>query len=68
MTVTCTYNGRTLDVCEKPLDGTLAKFRCADYYEDKGLERYPTHVCYNGEWNHLLPECLPSNTDFAHHC
>lgn len=60
MKVSCTLYGVKLENCKDAVEGTVAKFECAGFYEDHGLERHPVHVCSNGKWSHSLPECVPS--------
>jgi hypothetical protein len=66
MTVTCTYNNKRTENCTNAVDGTVAKFRCAPYYEDGGLDRHPAHVCFNGKWSHSIPECVPGCNDITY--
>ncbi|KAJ3653969.1 hypothetical protein Zmor_013188 [Zophobas morio] len=59
MTVTCTYNDKELTPCTGALEGTIARFRCADFYEDQGLESQPLRICAKGAWGSNLPKCVP---------
>ena len=66
MTVTCTYDGKSLKSCKDPLDGTRARFQCAQFYEAQGFFKFPVRVCSNGQWSGGLPECVPGK--FLTHC
>ncbi|RZC34678.1 prolow-density lipoprotein receptor-related protein 1-like, partial [Asbolus verrucosus] len=59
MKVTCTYKNKVTDNCTDAIDGTLAKFHCATFYEDLGLQNMPVHLCHDGSWNQRRPECVP---------
>lgn len=60
MTITCVYpdKGET-ENCTNAIDGTLAKFKCAPFYEDPYLQRLPAQVCKDGTWSQRKPECSP---------
>ncbi|RZB40334.1 Trypsin domain containing protein, partial [Asbolus verrucosus] len=60
MKVTCRHKNQTTENCTDAVDGTLAKFECASYYEDLGLRNMPVHLCHNGLWNQRTPECVPA--------
>ncbi|RZB40332.1 hypothetical protein BDFB_009005 [Asbolus verrucosus] len=59
MKVTCIHNNKITENCTDAVDGTLAKFECAPYYEDLGLRHTPVHLCYDGSWNQRRPQCVP---------
>ncbi|KAJ3649363.1 hypothetical protein Zmor_021113 [Zophobas morio] len=59
MQVTCVYRDKETENCTESVDGTIAKIRCAPFYEDLQLERTPLHICDNGTWSQRLPQCEP---------
>jgi hypothetical protein len=58
LTVKCIANGKETINCTDALDGTIAHFRCASFYEDSRLAR-PTAVCTAGKWSESVPDCRP---------
>lgn len=60
MSVNCTLNEALLKDCKTPVEGTIARFKCADFYEDLSLAIFPIHICINGKWSHDEPNCEPS--------
>ncbi|XP_063918251.1 modular serine protease-like isoform X2 [Zophobas morio] len=59
MQVKCTYKSKERENCTGAVEGTLAKFRCADFYEDVQLKSRPPQICVNGEWSQQNPQCVP---------
>ncbi|XP_063919441.1 uncharacterized protein LOC135134643 isoform X2 [Zophobas morio] len=59
MHVTCVYREKEIENCTEPVEGTIAKFRCAPFYEDLQLKKRPVHICNDGTWDQPLPECEP---------
>ncbi|KAJ3649365.1 hypothetical protein Zmor_021115 [Zophobas morio] len=59
MKVTCIYREKEIENCNEPLEGSIAKFRCAPFYEDSQLKRRPIHICNDGTWDQQLPQCEP---------
>ncbi|XP_063918421.1 uncharacterized protein LOC135133832 [Zophobas morio] len=59
MQVTCTYKGKERKNCIRAVEGTQAKFQCANFYEDVQLKIRPPQFCINGEWNQPNPQCEP---------
>ena len=59
MQVTCVYRDKEVENCTEPLEGTIAKIRCAPFYEDLQLKRRPVHICNDGTWDQPLPQCEP---------
>ncbi|XP_063918856.1 uncharacterized protein LOC135134166 [Zophobas morio] len=57
--VTCVYRDKEVENCTEPLEGTIAKIRCAPFYEDLQLKRRPVHICNDGTWDQPLPQCEP---------
>jgi hypothetical protein len=41
-----------------PIDGTIARFTCAPYYEKNSVEQRP-FVCLDGTWSQPAPKCIP---------
>ncbi|XP_068900932.1 uncharacterized protein [Tenebrio molitor] len=58
LTVKCTARGKEAMNCTDALDGTVANFRCASFYEDSRLAR-PKAVCTDGKWSEIVPDCRP---------
>jgi hypothetical protein len=44
--------------CTEALDGTVAQFKCASYYEDSRVSR-PKAICVDGRWSEDVPDCRP---------
>lgn len=65
VSVFCSFNSVPLKDCLNPVEGTLARFKCADFYEDESLERHPFHVCTGGKWSYDLPKCEPSKLSIS---
>ena len=59
LNVTCIYQNKQTQNCTEAIDGTLAKFKCASFYEDFGLNRKPVHICQDGNWDQREPKCEP---------
>ncbi|RZC34677.1 hypothetical protein BDFB_004518, partial [Asbolus verrucosus] len=57
--VTCTFNGKPVDGCTNAVNGTVATFKCAPYYENSELNRNPFRFCQNGSWSSEIPTCTP---------
>ncbi|KAJ3665180.1 hypothetical protein Zmor_000688 [Zophobas morio] len=57
--VTCSYNDKETENCTDAVEGTLAKFKCAPFYEDLALKTKPVHICQDGEWDQPEPHCVP---------
>ncbi|KAJ3665177.1 hypothetical protein Zmor_000686 [Zophobas morio] len=57
--VTCMYKQKETENCTDAIEGTLAKFKCAPFYEDLGLRTKPVHICQGGEWDQPEPHCVP---------
>jgi hypothetical protein len=55
-TVTCTANGKQTINCTDAIDGTIAEFNCATFYEN--VDARPA-VCTNGSWSKRIPDCQP---------
>lgn len=64
MSINCTLNNVLLKDCKKPVEGTIASFKCSDFYEDLSLATHPIHICTKGEWSYELPQCEPSMNCF----
>jgi hypothetical protein len=58
LAVKCTTRGKQTINCTDAVDGTIAQFRCASFYEDSRLAR-PTAVCTDGKWSESVPDCRP---------
>jgi secreted trypsin-like serine protease len=56
--VVCLFNTKETDHCTDPVDGTLAKFTCAPFYEEKGINLAPL-LCVDGTWSRPPPKCVP---------
>lgn len=63
MTVTCLRNGVKLPHCRNALEGTIARIKCADFFEDLSLAACPPLYCFDGNWSYSLPNCDPSKSD-----
>jgi hypothetical protein len=59
--VSCFLKGKELENCIEPVEGTLAKYECATYYEDPQLAKNPINICLNGFWDQRQPNCVPGN-------
>jgi secreted trypsin-like serine protease len=57
--VSCFLKGKELENCIEPVEGTLAKYECATYYEDPQLAKNPINICLNGFWDQRQPNCVP---------
>ena len=57
MRVTCTYKGKERENCTEAVEGTRARFQCANFYVQ--LKSKPVHVCTNGMWDQPNPQCVP---------
>ena len=60
MQVTCSYKGEERKNCTGAVEGTVARFRCVNFYENVGSDRELVHVCVNGSWDQSPPVCVPS--------
>ncbi|KAJ3618905.1 hypothetical protein MTP99_005705 [Tenebrio molitor] len=58
MTVKCTVTDKEMVNCTDPLEGTIAQFKCASYYEDSRVSR-PKAICIDGRWSESVPDCRP---------
>jgi secreted trypsin-like serine protease len=58
MTVKCTVKNKEMVNCTDALDGTIAQFKCASYYEDSRVSR-PKAICIDGRWSESVPDCRP---------
>ncbi|XP_063918420.1 uncharacterized protein LOC135133831, partial [Zophobas morio] len=58
MRVTCTYKGKERENCTEAVEGTRARFQCANFY-DVQLKSKRVHVCTNGMWDQPNPQCVP---------
>jgi hypothetical protein len=56
--VVCEFKGKEIDNCTDPEDGTIAKFKCAPFYEEKSLNLGPL-LCVDGTWSRPAPKCVP---------
>jgi hypothetical protein len=56
--VVCEFKNREIVNCTDPFDGTIAKFKCAQFYEEKSLNLDPL-LCVNGTWSRPAPKCVP---------
>jgi secreted trypsin-like serine protease len=56
--VVCEFKNREIVNCSDPFDGTIAKFKCAQFYEEKSLNLDPL-LCVNGTWSRPAPKCVP---------
>jgi hypothetical protein len=61
MTVKCTVTDKEMVNCTDPLEGTIAQFKCASYYEDSRVSR-PKAICIDGRWSESVPDCRPGWT------
>jgi hypothetical protein len=61
MTVKCTVKNKEMVNCTDALDGTIAQFKCASYYEDSRVSR-PKAICVDGRWSESVPDCRPGLT------
>ncbi|KAF2893179.1 hypothetical protein ILUMI_12995 [Ignelater luminosus] len=57
--VNCKFLGKTLDSCKDPIDGVQAVIKCAEFYEEPGVEQFPYRRCIDGSWDRTFPQCLP---------
>ncbi|KAH0816618.1 hypothetical protein GEV33_006173 [Tenebrio molitor] len=57
--VVCEFKGKEIDNCTDPEDGTIAKFKCAPFYEEKSLNLGPL-LCVDGTWSRPAPKCVPA--------
>jgi hypothetical protein len=44
-----------------PIDGTIARFTCAPFYEKDSVEQRP-FVCLDGTWSQPAPKCVPGQS------
>ncbi|XP_068902110.1 coagulation factor IX-like [Tenebrio molitor] len=58
MTVKCTVKNKEMVNCTDALEGTIAQFKCASYYEDSRVSR-PKAICVDGKWSESVPDCRP---------
>jgi secreted trypsin-like serine protease len=56
--VVCSFETKETDNCTDPVDGTLAKFKCAPFYEEKSINLGPL-LCVDGTWSKPPPKCVP---------
>jgi hypothetical protein len=45
-----------------PIDGTIARFTCAPFYEKDSVEQRPC-VCLDGTWSQPAPKCVPGQSN-----
>jgi secreted trypsin-like serine protease len=56
--VVCEYKGKVIENCTDPADGTIAKFKCAEFYEEKSFN-LGSLLCVDGTWSRPHPKCVP---------
>ncbi|KAK5649616.1 hypothetical protein RI129_000645 [Pyrocoelia pectoralis] len=56
-TVTCKHLGETLDNCDNPVEGTVARVECIPFHETESPNDFAT--CHDGVWDVPVPSCLP---------
>ncbi|XP_063910656.1 clotting factor C-like [Zophobas morio] len=59
MTATCTFGSSTPSSCANAIDGTVAHFQCAPFYEVP-REKKPYRLCSKGHWVGNVPTCVSS--------
>jgi hypothetical protein len=61
-----TYEHKTTHMGNSiPIDGTIARFTCAPFYEKDSVKQRP-FVCLDGTWAESAPKCVPVSGQKAH--
>lgn len=60
--VECSFKNEEVS-CIRPPDGTIARYKCANYYEDPQFSKNPIQLCRDGQWDQKSPECVPGIFD-----
>lgn len=61
--IQCEFNGNKVD-CEKPmLEGTFAKMKCKNHYENLDIQyRNTLTKCKDGSWDDQIIRCVPGKS------